>query len=144
MKHKKPDPGGLSLRKSGSSSRGVSGAGSGSSMAAIRNPDMVKALIIAGSGRRTEPRRHQPREHAVSRQAAAQGTPPRATYVPAQRLATVTHGQVGANDQEQRSRRSSARLGDRTSKLVMRVRFPSSAPSSAPISSELTGCLDVL
>ena len=97
-------------------------------MAAIRNPAMVKALIIAGSGRRTEPRRHQPREHAVSRQAAAQGTPPRATYVPAQRLATVTHGQVGANDQEQRSRRSSARLGDRTSKLVLRVGFPSSAP----------------
>ena len=42
-------------------------------------------------------------------------------------LATVTHGQVGADDQHRCSRRSAAVSGARTSKLVMRVRFPSSA-----------------
>jgi hypothetical protein len=44
-------------------------------------------------------------------------------------VATVTHGQVGADNQERRSRRSAPRLSARTSKLIMRVRFPSSAPA---------------
>jgi hypothetical protein len=45
----------------------------------------------------------------------------------AQGVATVTHGQVSASDQHRRSRRSARKPSDRTSKLVMRVRFPSSA-----------------
>jgi len=50
----------------------------------------------------------------------------RATCRSAQGSATVTHGQLGSGDQDRCSRRSAARPGDRTSKLVMRVRFPSS------------------
>ena len=51
----------------------------------------------------------------------------RATCQGAHGVATVTHGQVGADNQERRSRRSAPRLSARTSKLVMRVRFPSPA-----------------
>jgi hypothetical protein len=51
MKHRKAAPGGLSRRKSGSSSRGVSGAGGGSLIAVIRKPAAMNASIIAGSGR---------------------------------------------------------------------------------------------
>jgi hypothetical protein len=52
----------------------------------------------------------------------------RATRQGAQRIATVTHGQVDADNQDRCSCRSADKSGDRTSKLVMRVRFPSSAP----------------
>jgi hypothetical protein len=52
----------------------------------------------------------------------------------AQGVATVTHGQVGAGDQDRHSRRSAANPGARTSKLVMRVRFPSSAPAHRKLS----------
>jgi hypothetical protein len=41
----------VGLAEVGEQLAGVSGAGSGSSMAAIRKPALVKALIIAGSGR---------------------------------------------------------------------------------------------
>lgn len=46
----------------------------------------------------------------------------RATCRGAQGIATVTHGHVGADDQARRLRRSAAKQGDRTSRLVMRVR----------------------
>ena len=51
----------------------------------------------------------------------------RATRQGAQGVTTVTHGQVDAGEQDRRSRRSADIPGDQTSKLVMRVRFPSSA-----------------
>jgi hypothetical protein len=51
----------------------------------------------------------------------------RATRQGAARSAAVTHGHSPTPDQDHRSRRSSCESGDRTSKLVMRVRFPSSA-----------------
>jgi hypothetical protein len=57
----------------------------------------------------------------------------RATRRGAQGVTTVTHGQLGADDQDRRSRRSATRPSARTSKLVMRVRFPSSALRSAPV-----------
>ncbi len=50
MKPRK-DPEGLSARKSGSSSLGVSGAGGGSLMTAIRKWAAVNASVIACSGR---------------------------------------------------------------------------------------------
>jgi hypothetical protein len=50
----------------------------------------------------------------------------RATRQGAQRIATVAHGQVDADNQDRCSCRSADKSGDRTSKLVMRVRFPSS------------------
>jgi hypothetical protein len=65
------------------------------------------------------------------RPACPQGTSARAIRAirrGAQGLTTVTHGQVDADDQDRCSRRSPGMPGDRTSKLVMRVRFPSPAP----------------
>jgi hypothetical protein len=55
------------------------------------------------------------------------GTLARATRQGTQGVAPVIHGQVGAGDQDRCSRRPAAMPGDRTSKLVMRVRSPSSA-----------------
>ena len=51
MKPKKGVPAGLSARKSGSNSRGVSGAGGGSLITATLKPAAVKASVIAWSGR---------------------------------------------------------------------------------------------
>ena len=47
-----------------------------------------------------------------------------------QESATVTHGHSPSDDRDRRSRRSAARPRNQTSKLVMRVRFPSSAPAA--------------
>jgi hypothetical protein len=95
-------------------------------------PTRARALRVLGLAWH----RHRPRasraDQPGGRCAVAQAEHPgachtRATRRGAQGVATVTHGQVGADDQDRRSRRSAAKLGDRTSKLVMRVRFPSSA-----------------
>jgi len=82
-------------------------------------------------GRQVAPRRQRPRGHPLPRRRRRPGQPGachiHATRQGAQGSATVTHGQSPAADQDRRSRRSAARPRDRSSKLVMRVRFPSPA-----------------
>src|SRR5579875_1794431 len=56
----------------------------------------------------------------------------RATRQGAQRAVTVTQGHSPADGLHRRSHRSPAKPGDRTSKLVMRVRFPPPAPGIRP------------